>query len=107
MTVLVNDQNGDAKRPPAPLAGDRAAQWVRWLHEGSHSGVVWKIIVFATGILPAIFGITGVMMWLRGSVTAKFYATERSSSMPLALPASCRRQSDARRRRVFDENFQK
>ncbi len=71
VTVLVNDQNGEAKRPPAPLAGDRVAQWVRWLHEGSHSGVIWKIIVFATGILPAIFGITGVMMWLRGQRNRK------------------------------------
>jgi uncharacterized iron-regulated membrane protein len=65
VTLLVNDRTGEASRPPAPLAGDRAAQWIRWLHEGSHSGSVWRAIVFATGILPAVFGITGVMMWLR------------------------------------------
>jgi uncharacterized iron-regulated membrane protein len=63
--LLVNDRTGEASRPPVPLAGDRAAQWIRWLHEGSHSGSVWRGVVFATGILPAVFGITGVMMWLR------------------------------------------
>jgi len=65
VTVMVNDRTGEASRPGAPLAGDRAAQWIRWIHEGSHSGAVWRAIVFATGILPAVFGITGVMMWLR------------------------------------------
>ena len=92
LTVLVNDQNGAITRPPAPLAGDRAAQWVRWLHEGSHSGVIWKIIVFATGILPAIFGITGVMMWLRGrrnrkilrNRTIKQHATGASGKLQAA-----------------------
>lgn len=66
LMVLVNDRNGEALRPPAPLTGDRTAQWIRWLHEGSHSGLLWQVIVLLTGILPTVFGITGVMMWLRG-----------------------------------------
>ena len=48
-----------------PKSGDRAASWIRWIHEGSHSGPVWAVIVFLTGVFPTIFAITGVMMWLR------------------------------------------
>jgi uncharacterized iron-regulated membrane protein len=65
LTVLVNDRSGDVVRAAAPKSGDRAAQWIRWLHEGSHSGGVWRAVVFVTGILPAVLGFTGVMMWLR------------------------------------------
>ncbi len=49
-----------------PLAGDRAAQWMRWIHEGSHSGPVWQFVVFLTGVFPLVFAVTGVIMWLRG-----------------------------------------
>jgi uncharacterized iron-regulated membrane protein len=48
------------------LAGDRAAQWIRWIHEGSHSGPVWQFVVFLTGAFPLIFAVTGVIMWWRG-----------------------------------------
>ena len=71
VTVLVDDRTGDARRPPEALSGDRAAQWMRWLHEGSRGGSVWKAVVFLTGILPAIFGITGLMMWWRGRRSRK------------------------------------
>ena len=69
--MLVDDRTGDARRPPEALSGDRAAQWMRWLHEGSRGGSVWKAVVFLTGILPAIFGITGLMMWWRGRRSRK------------------------------------
>jgi hypothetical protein len=32
-------------------------------------GPIWSAIVFATGILPLLFAITGLMMWLRGRRT--------------------------------------
>jgi uncharacterized iron-regulated membrane protein len=66
VTMLVDDGSGAARAMPDPLAGDRAAQWIRWLHEGSHSGLVWRAIVFLTGAFPPIFAFTGVLMWLRG-----------------------------------------
>ena len=65
-TVLVDDASGAARAMPDPLAGDRAAQWIRWLHEGSNSGPVWRFVVFLTGAFPPIFVVTGVIMWLRG-----------------------------------------
>ena len=49
----------------APQPGDRATAWIRWIHEGSHSGPIWAVIVFLTGIFPTVFAVTGITMWLR------------------------------------------
>jgi uncharacterized iron-regulated membrane protein len=65
-TVMVDDRSGAVERSPPPLAGDRAAQWMRWIHEGSHSGPIWQLIVFLTGVFPLVFVATGVIMWWRG-----------------------------------------
>jgi uncharacterized iron-regulated membrane protein len=65
-TLLVDDRSGMVERMPERLAGDRAAQWMRWIHEGSRGGPVWQLVVFLTGVFPVVFAVTGVMMWLRG-----------------------------------------
>lgn len=65
VTVMVDDRGGRATMAPPAQSGDRAASWIRWIHEGSHSGPVWRAIVFLTGIFPTIFAVTGVIMWLR------------------------------------------
>ena len=65
VTVTVDDRSGKAAPVLAPQSGDRAASWIRWIHEGSHSGPVWALIVFLTGVFPTIFAITGTIMWLR------------------------------------------
>jgi uncharacterized iron-regulated membrane protein len=64
-TVMVNDRDGTARSLPDPLAGDRAAQWIRALHEGSRGGILWQVAVFLTGVFPPIFAFTGIVMWLR------------------------------------------
>jgi uncharacterized iron-regulated membrane protein len=64
-TVLVNDRNSTARSLPDPLAGDRAAQWIRFIHDGSRGGPVWQAVVFLTGVFPPIFAFTGIVMWLR------------------------------------------
>lgn len=65
VTVMVDDRSGRAASTIVPQSGDKAASWIRWIHEGSHSGPVWMAIVFLTGVFPTIFAITGVIMWLR------------------------------------------
>lgn len=65
VTVIVDDRSGRAAPTVVPQSGDRAASWIRWIHEGSHSGVVWALIVFLTGVFPTIFAVTGIIMWLR------------------------------------------
>lgn len=66
VTVTVDDQGGAARRLPDPLAGNRAAQWIRWIHDGSRGGPLWQFIVFLTGVFPAVFAVTGLLMWWRG-----------------------------------------
>ncbi|MBX9847567.1 MAG: PepSY domain-containing protein [Xanthobacteraceae bacterium] len=63
-TVMVEDRSGNARRVES-LSGDRVALWIRWIHEGSHSGVVWQALVFLCGILPTLFTVTGLLIWLR------------------------------------------
>jgi uncharacterized iron-regulated membrane protein len=65
-TVLINDHTRVAQVLPDPLAGDRAARWIRFLHDGSRGGIVWQVLVFLTGAFPPIFAVTGIVMWLRG-----------------------------------------
>lgn len=40
------------------------AAWQRPLHEGAGLGPVWRFLVFVSGLLPLVFSITGVAMWL-------------------------------------------
>ena len=65
VTVTTDDHSGQSSPAIVPLSGDRAAAWIRWIHEGSHSGPVWAIVVTLTGIFPTIFAVTGIIMWLR------------------------------------------
>lgn len=84
MTVTVDDKTGEATKVTR-LSGDRVAQWIRWIHEGSHSGVIWQIIVFLCGIFPTVFAITGVMIWLRSRAAGKMRIA--LSPIPRADPA--------------------
>ncbi len=76
--VTIDDRSGTVARLPGPLAGDRAAQWMRWIHEGSHSGPVWQFIVFLTGVFPLVFAVTGVIMWWRGRRNRRAAAANRA-----------------------------
>lgn len=64
VTLTINDRNG-AVATVEPLSGDRVASWIRWLHEGSHAGEIWRFVVFVTGLMPALLGVTGILIWLR------------------------------------------
>lgn len=39
--------------------------WQRPLHQGSGLGAIWQFLVFLSGLVPAIFVFTGVVMWLK------------------------------------------
>jgi uncharacterized iron-regulated membrane protein len=80
VTVMVDDRGGRATPAPGPRSGDRAASWIRWIHEGSHSGPVWAVIVFLTGVFPTIFAITGVTMWLRKRASRKALDENRATA---------------------------
>jgi hypothetical protein len=67
---MVEDGSGTARKI-VPLSGDRTAQWIRWIHEGSHSGPIWAVLVFLSGLFPAIFAVTGVLIWMRSRKARK------------------------------------
>jgi len=64
VTVMVDDRSG-AATVSQPLAGDRIAAWVRFIHEGSRGGPVWQVVVFLCGIFPLVFASTGIAIWLQ------------------------------------------
>ena len=88
ITVTVDDRSSAVRRLPDPLAGNRAAQWIRWIHDGSRGGPVWQFIVFLTGVFPVIFAVTGLMMWLRGRRPASASQTAASSQESWSRPGS-------------------
>ncbi len=59
-------QGGEQRRAPqGPDPSQATAQFMRRLHDGSTYPLIWQVVVFITGILPALFGITGLIMYLR------------------------------------------
>jgi uncharacterized iron-regulated membrane protein len=85
-TAMVDDRSGEARLASArgaPPAGDVAARWIRRIHDGAGTGIVWQTIVFLGGVLPALFAVTGVIMWLRRRRARRAMARRRA-----ALPAA-------------------
>lgn len=81
-TVFVDDRTARARPEPAPLQGDRIARWMRWIHEGSHAGALWSVIVFLTGVFPAVLAFTGTVMWWRGRAGRRRRAELAASATP-------------------------
>ena len=83
VTVTVADATGATKvsEPPPPRSGDIVGRWMRWLHDGNNTGLVWQAVIFVGGLLPTLFAITGVMMWLRRRKAAKMLAAKRAAAL--------------------------
>ena len=62
--VIVDDRSG-AVTPPKPPHPETTARLMRRIHDGTGTGAVWQIIIFVSGIIPAVLAVTGIMMWLR------------------------------------------
>ena len=62
-TVYIDPWRGEvvAKRDPS----QNFLAWQRPLHQGSGLGAIWKVLVFFSGLVPALFVITGVIMWVK------------------------------------------
>lgn len=61
--VKVLDLNASARRSaPKPETFSRT---MRRIHDGTGTPVVWQIVIFVGGILPAVLAVTGILMWLR------------------------------------------
>jgi uncharacterized iron-regulated membrane protein len=81
--VRVADADGQAAAvPPRPTNG--VAQLMRRIHDGNGMGSVWQTIIFLGGILPAVLGVTGIIMWWRARAwKAELAAKQRMSREPL------------------------
>jgi uncharacterized iron-regulated membrane protein len=75
VTVLVDDRTRAVSRAPEPIAGDRAAQMIRWIHEGEAGGPLWRLVVFLCGLMPSVLGVTGLVVWLHGRRQRKLVDT--------------------------------
>jgi uncharacterized iron-regulated membrane protein len=42
-----------------------ALAWMRPLHQGTGLGVVYRFLVFLSGLVPTLFVVTGLIMWLK------------------------------------------
>jgi uncharacterized iron-regulated membrane protein len=54
----------EVRDPRAYTLGENLQAWQRALHEGSGFGPIWKVLVFISGLVPLLFAVTGVSMWL-------------------------------------------
>ena len=61
--VTVADGDGAAKLVPEPR--EPLARTMRRIHDGTRMGLVWQIVIFLGGLLPAILAVTGIIMWWR------------------------------------------
>jgi uncharacterized iron-regulated membrane protein len=68
-SLLLNDKTAELTAVPPLRGGNRVARVVHHLHEGDGFGTIWSAIVFATGMLPVLLAVTGLLMWLRGRKT--------------------------------------
>jgi uncharacterized iron-regulated membrane protein len=39
--------------------------WQRPIHQGTGFGPVWRFLVFLSGLVPALFVVTGLIMWAK------------------------------------------
>ena len=62
--VEIEDSSGEVK-PPRPPRPETLARTMRRWHDGTGMGVVWQIVIFVGGIIPAALAVTGIVMWLR------------------------------------------
>ncbi len=62
--IKVADDGGVAVAAAARKPGG-AMRWMRRIHDGDDMGIVWQVVIFLGGLLPAGLAVTGVIMWWR------------------------------------------
>lgn len=63
LEVKIDDATGAGKVEPAKP--EDLARTMRKIHDGTDMGLVWQVIIFLGGILPAVLAVTGIIMWWR------------------------------------------
>lgn len=81
--VKVADDTGTATAAPA-RAQSGVARLMRRIHDGTGMGIVWQVIIFLGGVLPAILAVTGIIMWWRARSWKKALADKRHTGRATA-----------------------
>ena len=55
----------DACAPISPPKPETLARTMRRIHDGTGMPLLWQIVIFVGGILPALLAVTVILMWLR------------------------------------------
>ena len=77
--VKVADDTGTPSAAPVrPQNG--IARLMRRIHDGSGMGIVWQVVIFLGGILPALLAGTGVVMWWRARSWKAALAARREAA---------------------------
>jgi uncharacterized iron-regulated membrane protein len=84
--VSIEDEGGEVT-PPRPPRPETRARLMRRLHDGTGMGVVWQILIFLGGIIPAILSVTGIVMWLRSRGWRAELAKKRKNAKLTPQPA--------------------
>jgi len=78
--IRVDDATGVATRvKPRPAS---VARWMRQIHDGSDMGLLWQIVIFLGGLLPAALAVTGIIMWWRARTWRGQAKTRRARAQP-------------------------
>jgi uncharacterized iron-regulated membrane protein len=80
------DDASSAVTPAKPPQPETLARTMRRWHDGTGMGAVWQVIIFIGGIIPALLGVTGIIMWLRTRGWRKDLARRRRERQ--AAPAA-------------------
>jgi uncharacterized iron-regulated membrane protein len=54
-----------AVTPPEPPRPETLARTMRRWHDGTDMGLVWQVVIFLGGIIPALLSVTGIVIWWR------------------------------------------
>jgi uncharacterized iron-regulated membrane protein len=84
VSVSVADDSGTAALAPPRQQGG-VARLMRRIHDGTGMGIVWQVLIFLGGIIPAILGVTGIIMWWRArGWKAELAEKQRARRAPVA-----------------------
>ncbi|HEY4029609.1 MAG TPA: PepSY-associated TM helix domain-containing protein [Caulobacteraceae bacterium] len=69
MQVRVDDRTGATEARPAPPSGpgggDPVMRLMRQVHDGDDTHPLWRAVIAAAGLAPALLGVTGTALWLK------------------------------------------